>query len=169
MNKYFFQPEKKVMKQGFFMTDENQETVYEAKVLKQPLLGAADVEFINHLTGKNEEHKVGHVVTIEEENNGFINLMSKKSYFKYDGKNIWDHLHDEGVRIETGLADGKLGMSYAVTLKGNDMAKISMSSPGGTSILASQFWLEVETEAEDLDLAFLTAYAIARTEQIFYN
>ncbi len=170
MNKYFFQPEKKVMKQDFFMTDENKETVYEVRVLKQPLLGAADVEFVNHISGNTVQHKVGHVITMEQENNGLLDLMSKKSYFKYDGENIWDYLHDQGIRIETGLASGKLGMSYDVTLKGNEMAKISMASPdGGNSLLTGQFWLDVETEEADLDLAFLTAYAIARTEQVFYN
>ncbi len=34
---YLLQPEKKIIKQGYLMTDENGETVYEAKVLKSPL------------------------------------------------------------------------------------------------------------------------------------
>ena len=62
---YYFHPGKASVKQGYLMENDNQEVVYEANVLKQPLFGAADVEFVNHITGKSEIHKVGHTVTSE--------------------------------------------------------------------------------------------------------
>ena len=93
---YFFQPEKKILKQGFFMTDEDKNVVYEAKMLKQPILGAMEFEFINHITGQSGVHKVGHTVTTET--SGLFEFFSIKSSFKYDGENIWDYLHDQGIR-----------------------------------------------------------------------
>ena len=60
---YKFLPEKKVLKQGFYLTDENEKIVYEAKMLKQPLFGAMEFEFVNHITNKTTPHKVGKTVT----------------------------------------------------------------------------------------------------------
>lgn len=167
MKTYFFHPEKKILKQGFLMEDENKNLVYEAKMLKQPLLGAMQFNFINHITNKEEEHKVGHTVTLEE--SGALNMLSKKSYFKFDGKNIWDYLHEKGIRIETGIADKKLGMRYDITLEGKYLAAIEMTSPNGRGIITGDHWFNVTTEEENIDLSFLTTFAIARTEQVFYN
>lgn len=119
---YFFQPEKKILKQGFFMTDEDKNIVYEAKMLKQPILGAMEFEFINHITGQSGVHKVGHTVTTET--SGLFEFFSIKSSFKYDGENIWDYLHDQGIRIDSSIAGDRIGMSYHISLKGKDMADI---------------------------------------------
>ncbi len=168
--KFFFQPEKKMWKQGFQMQDETDQIVYEAKVLKQSILGSQTVEFINHLTNKSEEHKIGAVVTTQTESGGLTNLLSTKSRFKLDGKNIWDYLHEKGIRIDSGVASGRLGMSYTISLKGDVIAAATTSSPnGGKSIITSRYCYEVDTEAEYLDLVFLTIYAIAKTEQTFYQ
>ena len=168
--KYFFHPGKSSVKQGYLMEDENQETVYEANVLKQPILGAADVEFINHITGKSEIHKVGHTVTTET--SGFFSLgaFSTKSHFKYDNEKIWDYLHERGVRLETGIQTGRLGMVYDVTLRGEKVAEIATAAANGSKfILTSRFTLDVITSEEHIDLAFLVAYAIAKTEQTFIS
>lgn len=165
---YLFQPEKKFLKQGFFMTDENNNVVYEAKMLKQPLIGSMQFEFINHITNKVEEHKVGQTITIES-GSGMLESFSTKSYFKYDNSKIWDYLHEVGIRIDSHLIDRKLGMTYDVTLKGNPMASITMTTPHGKSVIASRYYFNVTTSEENLDLAFLVTFAIARTEQLFYN
>ncbi len=167
--RYLLQPENKMWKQGFLMKDENENVVYEAKVLKQSIFGSQTVDFVNHISNKSEQHKIGAVATTESSTNGMTNLFSVKSRFKIDGKIIWDHLHEQGVRIDSGKASGKLAMSYQVSLKGNPIATVSMSSPKGKSLIGIRYWLEVITSEENLDLAFLTAYAIIRTEQIFYH
>lgn len=167
--KYTFAPEKKAWKQGFFMKDENDNIVYEAKVLKQSILGSSTVEFVNHLTNKSEEHKIGAVITVQSENGGLLDVLSARSHFKFDGKKIWDYLHELGVRIDSGLSGGKLGMSYTITLRGQEIARIATSSPGGKSIITGKFWYDVITSQENIDLAFLTTFAIAKTEQTFYN
>ncbi len=165
---YFFQPEKKILKQGFFMTDEDKNVVYEAKMLKQPILGAMEFEFINHITGQSGVHKVGHTVTTET--SGLFEFFSIKSSFKYDGENIWDYLHGQGIRIDSSIAGDRIGMSYRISLKGKDMAEIATASPdGGNGLITGASWLKVTAAEEDIDLAFLTAFSIARTDQSFYD
>ncbi len=166
---YFFTPEKKVLKQGFYMEDENKQLVYEAKMLKQPLFGPMLFDFVNHCTNKTEMHKVGKTMTIQQ-GSGILSGFSTKSYFKFDGVKIWDHLHDQGVRIDSALSTNKIGMTYTVTLKGQPLATIASAAPnGGKGILTSSFFYNVATDEENLDLAFLTTFAVARTEQVFYN
>lgn len=165
---YFFQPEKKILKQGFFMTDEDKNVVYEAKMLKQPILGAMEFEFVNHITGQSGVHKVGHTVTTET--SGLFEFFSIKSSFKYDGENIWDYLHGQGIRIDSSIAGDRIGMSYRISLKGKDMAEIATASPdGGNGLITGASWLKVTAAEEDIDLAFLTAFSIARTDQSFYD
>lgn len=165
--KYFFQPEKKILKQGFFMEDENKNVVYEGKMLTQPLLGAMEFEFINHVSGKSEKHKVGHTVTTETES--LFGFFSTKSSFKFDGKNVWDYLHEMGVRIDSNLASAKIGMTYTVSLEGKQIATVATSSPGGVLPVTSGSFYDVVTDEEHLDLAFLAAFAFARTDQAFYS
>lgn len=165
---FFFQPEKKILKQGFFMTDEDKNIVYEAKMIKQPILGAMEFEFVNHITGQSGVHKVGHTVTTET--SGLFEFFSIKSTFKYDGENIWDYLHGQGIRIDSSIACDRIGMSYHISLKGKDMADIATASPdGGNGLITGASWLKVTAAEEDIDLAFLTAFSIARTDQSFYD
>ena len=106
---------------------------------------------------------------MEQGGGGLISALSKKSSFKYDGQKIWDYLHDLGIRINSNISGQKLGMSYDVTFKGEPLATIANSSPKGKSILTVDRYYDVICEEKDLDLAFLTAFSIARTEQTFYN
>lgn len=164
---YLFQPEKKFLKQGFFMADENDNVVFEAKMLKQPLIGSMQFNFINRITNKEEEHKVGQTITTTQ--SGMIGAFSTKSHFKFDGKNIWDYLHEKGIRIDSHLIQGKLGMTYDITLEGKEMATITSTTPKGKSVITSSHYYDVTTSDENLDLAFLVTFAIARTEQAFYS
>lgn len=167
--KYLLKPVLKGVKQAFYLEDEGGNVIYEGKMKKFALLGASPFEFVNHVTNRTEEHKVGKTVTVEQDGNDMISVLSKKSYFKYDGKNIWDYLHDQGIRIDSGLAAGKLGMSYQVTLKGQPLAVIATSSPKGKSFITTDLYYDVTCEKADLDLVFLVAFSIAKTDQTFYN
>ena len=168
-NKYLMKPVLKTAKQAFYLEDENGNKVYEGKMTKFSLLGASPFEFVNHVTGKTEEHKVGKTVTVEQGNGGLLSMLSKRSYFKYDGQKIWDYLHEQGIRIGTGVSGKKLGMSYDVTFKGAPFATIATSSPKGKSIFTTDLYYDVVCEEKDLDLAFLVAFAIAKTEQTIYS
>ena len=165
MNKYLLKPATGTIKQAFYLEDENGNTVYEGKMTKFSLFGASPFEFANHITGKTEVHKVGKTVTVEQGGNDIISFLSRRSYFKYDDKKIWDYLHDEGIRIDTGLSGSKLGMRYNVTYKGAPLATVATSSPKGTSFITTGMYFDVTCEEKDLDLAFLVAFAIAKTDQ----
>lgn len=168
-NKYLLKPVLRTAKQAFYLEDENGNTVYEGKMTKFSLLGASPFEFVNHVTGKMEEHKVGKTVTVEQGNGGLLSMLSKRSYFKYDGQKIWDYLHDQGIRIDSGISGKKLGMSYDVTFKGAPLATIANSSPKGKSIFTTDLYYDVTCEEADLDLVFLVAFSIAKTEQTIYS
>ena len=168
-NKYLLKPVLKTAKQAFYLEDENGNTVYEGKMTKFSLLGASPFEFVNHVTGKTEEHKVGKTITVEQGNGGLLSMLSKRSYFKYDGQKIWDYLHDQGIRIESGVSNKKLGMSYDVIFKGAPLATIANSSPKGKSIFTTDLYYDVTCEEADLGLVFLVAFSIAKTEQTIYS
>ena len=169
MNKYLLKPKTATMKQAFFLEDENGNVVYEGKMTKFSLFGASPFEFVNHVTNKSEEHKVGKTVTIEQGGNDLISFMSKRSYFKYDDKKIWDYLHDLGIRIDSKLSTSKIGMTYEVSFEGKPLATIASSSLKGKSIITTDMYYDVICEEKDLDLAFLVAFSIAKTEQTFYD
>ena len=169
MNKYLLKPKTGTMKQAFFLEDENGNVVYEGKMTKFSLFGASPFEFVNHVTNKSEEHKVGKTVTIEQGGNDLISFMSKRSYFKYDDKKIWDYLHDLGIRIDSKVSTNKIGMTYEVSFEGKPLATIASSSPKGKSIITTDMYYDVTCEEKDLDLAFLVAFSIAKTEQTFYD
>ena len=169
MNKYLLKPKLATVKQTFFLEDENGNMVYEGKMIKFKLFGASPFEMINYITNKKEEHKIGKTVTVEQGGNDLINFMSKRSYFKYDGKKIWDYLHDLGIRINSKLSGNKIGMTYEVSFEGKPFATISSSSPKGKSLITTDMYYDIVCEEKDLDLVFLVAFSIAKTEQVFYN
>ena len=168
-NKYLLKPALGTFKQAFFLEDENGNTIYEGKMIKFSLFGASPFEFFNHITNKKEEHKVGKTITVQEGGNDFVSIMSTRSYFKYDGKKIWEYLHDLGIRIDSKPSSSKIGMTYDITFEGKPIATISSSSPKGKSILTTNLYYDVICDEKDLDLVFLVAFSIAKTEQLFYN
>ena len=167
--KYLLKPSRKAIKEDIVLKDEEDKVVYEAKMLKFSLLGAAPFEFINYITNTKEEHKVGKTITLEENTIDIANFFSKKSYFKFDGKKIWDYLHEKEITINTSLSDNKLGMTYKAATNGRVFATISSSSPKGKSFITTNLYYDIICDETDLDLAFLVSFAIARTEQIFYD
>lgn len=170
MNKYLLKPKLATVKQAFFLEDENGNMVYEGKMTKFKFFGASPFEIVNHITNKTEEHKIGKTVTIEQSNGiDIIDFLSKRSYFKYDGKKIWDYLHDLGIRIDSKLSGNKVGMTYNVSFEGKPLATIATSSPKGKSLITTDLYYDVTCEEKDLDLVFLVAFSIAKTEQIFYD
>ena len=126
-------------------------------------------KFINYITGRKEEQKVGAVITSEAWDD-LSRIMSTNSRFKFDGKNIWDYLHEKGIRIDSHVPNGQIGMTFNITFEGKEMATIETSSANGEkSIITTNHTYNVTTSDEYLDLAFLTAFAIAKTEQVYYN
>ena len=171
MSKYLLKPALKTAKQAFYLEDENGNNVYEGKMTKFKLFGASPFDFENHLTNTKVEHSIGKTVTFEDTSSGIdiVNFLAKRSYFKYDGIKIWDYLHGQGVRIDSTMSGNKLGMNYRVSFRGNPIATITTSSPKGRSLISTDMYYDIICSDDDLDLVFLVAFAIAKTEQTFYN
>lgn len=169
MNKYLLKPKTGTFKETFFLTDANGNTVYEGRMVKFKLFGAAPFEFKNYANGNVEEHQIGKVVTVEQGGNDWISFMSKRSYYKYDGVKIWDFLHDKGVRIDSKPSSDKIGMTYIISLEGKEIATIATSTPKGKSIITTDMYFDVTCDDKDLDLVFLVAFSIARTNQVMYD
>lgn len=162
---YKFEQERKFLKAGYFMKDESGNIVYEAKMLTQPLIGASDFDFINHLSGRTILHKVSKTLTTQVNED-----FATNSRFKLDGTNIWDYLHEEGIRIDTDFSKGKIGLTYTITLKGQPCAIIASSTPKGKSVITMGNCFDVTIEDDkDLDIVFLTTFAAARTDQAFLD
>ncbi len=60
-------------------------------------------------------------------------------------------------------------MTYDITFEGKPLATIATSSSKGKSLITTDLYYDVTCEEKDLDLVFLVAFSIAKTEQIFYN
>lgn len=167
---YLLKPALGTIKQAFYLEDENGNTIYDGKMRKFSLLGSSPFEFTNYITNKKEEHKVGKTITLEQNNSaGIIDFLSKRSYFKYDGVKIWDYLHDKGIRIDSTFSNNKIGMTYNITFEGKKIATIATSTPKGKSFITTDIYYDITCDEKDLDLVFLVAFSIAKTEQTFYN
>ncbi len=164
--KYYFGFDKSFAKQGHYMDDENRNAVCEARVQNFTLLSAQKVLFVNHLTGKEELHMIGHTV----QTGGTI---SDYSYFKYDGVNVWDYLTQQGIRCEF-APDFKrtIGMKITFTRYGKPYADAYTSGANlheddnhgklGT-LLPAPGLFRVVAYSDDVDLLFLALVAFART------
>ena len=173
MTKYLLKPITGTVKEGYILYDGEKE-VYKCQMIKFKLFGASPFEFKNMLTNTSEEHTVGKTVTVQQNHGNDIagaimNIMSTKSGFKFDGQKIFDYLHEKGFRIESNISDQKIGMKYDISYLGKSIATIANSSPSGKSLVTFDGYYDVECEEKDLDLVFLVAFAIAKTEQVFYN
>ena len=167
---YLFRVDKKFLKQGYVLLDENKNIVYEAKMTKFTIFTPFKFLFINHLAHTSVEHKVSHTVTLEQSTFGMLDFFSTKSSFKFDGKKIWDFLHEQGIRIDSHLSNKVAGMTYTVSLKGKEIATLTMANPTGKKLfVVSDVCYNISTTEENLDWAFLSAFAFARTDQVFYN
>ena len=165
MNTYVLQPDKNILKQGLLLKDEEGSVVYEAKVLKQPLFGASEVEFINHISGISEKHSV--TKTLTKEVNDLFNeeVYVAKSYFKFDGTNIWDYLFSKNIQIQA-MRHGMLGATFQISVNGQYVGNVKVgSSDGVKGLLAAASGHQVECDEVNLDTVFLVAYAISKTDK----
>ncbi|MBQ9355188.1 MAG: DUF3592 domain-containing protein [Clostridia bacterium] len=170
VTEYYFRFDGNGLKPGYIVEDANRKVLFEGKMLKQALVGARPYEFHNYVTGKVENHEIGHIVTqtYNEE------IFSAKSWFKFDGKNIWDFLHEKGIRISTNLSSKFPYIIYDVAQNGLPLARIETSSvyvhedeeaqhklniPTGN--MYYRFW----TASYDMEILFLTIFALSETEQ----
>ena len=138
---------------------------------KQALVGARIFTFSDHTTGNVAEHQVGHTVTTTYNDNGW----SASSWFKFDGKNIWDCLHDRGIRLQTDVTSKFPNVTYEISKDGSAFALIETSGKyvhedeaanHKLNLPVGRYYYRVWTNSRDFETLFLTIFAISETEQM---
>ncbi|MBR0231294.1 MAG: DUF3592 domain-containing protein [Clostridia bacterium] len=160
------------LKPGYIIEDAERNVLFEGKMLKNALVGARTYEFNDHLNGKVTRHEVGHTVT-QRYNDEFF---SAKSWFKFDGKNVWDLLHEKGFRINNNARSKFPYMVYEIAKDGTAFALLESSGMYVHEDEAEQHKFNVPTGSHfyrvwtatgDLHSLFLNIFAISETEQTF--
>ncbi|MBO4356276.1 MAG: DUF3592 domain-containing protein [Clostridia bacterium] len=171
LTEYYVMFDGKSLKPGYLVEDRSRALVYEAPMTKNSLVGNRIFTFTNHVTGRTQEHEVGH--TVKQEYSG--EMFTESSYFKFDGKNIWDCIHEKGIRVSTDLFAKLPKVGYTVSLNGQFFATIETSSKyvheedekeHTVAVPVGKYYYRCWTsEPEQLDLLFLTVFAISETDQ----
>ena len=170
VTEYYFRYDGHMLKPGYLLEDADRNVLFEGKMEKNALVGARIFNFENHVNGSVQTHEVGHTVT-QSYNDA---LFSASSGFKFDGKNIWDVLHEKGIRLATDLHSKFPNLVYHVAKDGAPFARIETSSiyvheddaaQHKRTIPVGKMYYRCWTVSDDFETIFLTMFAITETEQ----
>ena len=170
----FFLTDTGTAKAGHRLEDADRKVLYEAKVTKFSLIGATGMDFIDHEKGTTTPHQVGHEINTEYNSI----LIDNHSGFKLDGEDIWKHLKQNGVVIESSFMPGKpLWPQYRVLRDGEEIGLLESSgvhvheedaAQDGklAKIIPARGYFRIQTQEKNLDLLFVVAMAFARTSAL---
>ncbi|MBR5010842.1 MAG: DUF3592 domain-containing protein [Clostridia bacterium] len=170
VTEYYIRFDGSPLKPGYILEDADRNVLYECKMTKQALVGAREYTFTDHTKNTSETHEVGHTVS-QTYDDGFF---SAKSWFKFDGQNIWDAVHGRGIRISTALLSSFPHVVYNIALNGAPFAIAETSgvyvhedeaAQHKLNVPAGSMYYRVWTASDDFDSLFLTVFAISETEQ----
>ncbi|MBQ0010256.1 MAG: DUF3592 domain-containing protein [Ruminococcus sp.] len=172
VNDYFFHFDKN-FKQGYVMEDAEHRTVYEAKMEKLTLLGTIPFTFINHISGRSWDMKIGHTVsTSVGAGDGFSFRVPIRSSFTVNGTDNWKYLASKGYGFDYHLSG--ICPCFDVRHYGEKVAYVETTGTNtlrGTDNAIGKLpvngLFKVQCKACDLDLVFLTCFSIARA--VFYE
>ena len=170
VTEYYFRWDGNTFKPGYLIEDADRKVLFEGQMLKNALVGARTFAFTNRLTGKTEEHEIGHTVSQSFDNEAF----SMSSWFKIDGENIWDVLHGRGLRMRTNLFSSLPNIAYDVSKDGAPYAQIESAGRYVHEDEAAMHSVNIPTgrhfrcwtNSNDFETLFLTMFAIAETNQL---
>ena len=172
--KLYFLTDLGTAKGGCHIEDENRNVVYEAVCTRFSLLADSEFEFVDHTMNRKTPHLVGKTAT--NTSDGFF-VLDNHSTFTLDGEDIWKLLHNNGIRIQTGLN----GLKWAYTIYRNDVEiaqavntnkKVHEEDADAAGMLARipfPGFYRIRTYEENLDVIFLVLFAIGRTDMAIYN
>ena len=170
VTEYYFRFDGNSLKPGYIVEDAARNIIFEGKMTKQALVGARTFEFSDHTTGSVVSHEVGHTMS-QTYNDEFF---SAKSWFKFDGKNIWDVVHDRGIRLSTNLHSKFPYVIYDVAKNGEPFARVETSgvyvheddaAQHGVNLPSGSMYYRFWTASRDFETLFLTIFAVSETEQ----
>lgn len=159
-------------KYGHRMEDGARRVLYEAKMTRFSVTQPFGFDFIDHEHGTTVPHLVGH----SEESRWDTFLIDNHFTFELDGVDVWKHLRENGVRVESSLGGGSgklVGTNYRILRGGVEIARAETASQyvheedarqhSVASAVPVQGFYRVWTREQNLDLVFLTLMAFART------
>lgn len=170
LTEYYVSFDGVTLKPGYIVEDRDRNVIYRGTMTKNALVGNRIFTFTDCRSGLSEEHEVGHTVTSSYSNEFF----STSSTFRFDGKDIWDVLHEKGIRISTDLHSKFPKAIYTVSLNGRFLATVETSSQyvheedeeqHKIKVPYGRYYYRCWTASDSLDLLFLTVFAISETEQ----
>ena len=152
------------LNQSYVMETPERKPIYEARCDKMGIVSKSDFTFINHLTGKEEKHKVGH--TVEQSYNNFLT----SSNAKIDNENVWNLIGKEGYSLEPhldgikpvfdvykyGVLVGKIESAGRNILKDDSNSKLGEIPGDGL--------FRIYCKESDIDKVFLITFIIARVK-----
>ena len=150
--------------QSYILETLNREPIYEARCDKMGIVSKYKFTFINHLTGKEQEHLVSHVVS-----SSFDSFVTS-SKFKIDDVNVWDILGKEGYSLDphfNGLKSYfdiyRYGIKVAkIELAGTKAYKEGASNLFGDVPIKGMF--KVYVKNSDIDMVFLCAFILSKVD-----
>ena len=160
------------MNQSFKLENENNQSLFEANMVKFKLFTACDYEFVNHIAATTSAHKVGKTVSVERGTMGVS--MTTASYFKLDGKNCFDILEEKGYSFKILKKLDILHPEFALMdNNGNQVAVYKMNVSGekeeGVGAIGNkQSNTVITTDSEDLETIFLGAFIMSRVDFSLY-
>ena len=159
-------------KYGHRLEDGQRRVLYEAKMTKFTLITPFGFDFIDHQHGTTTPHLVGH----SEESQWNSLLLDSHYTFELDGMDVFKHLQENGITVESSLGGGSgklLGANYRIFRDGTEIARAEstgqypheedMENHKVASALGGQGFYRVWTTERNLDLLFMTLVAFART------
>lgn len=158
------------LKPGYVIEDADRNVLFEGKMTKQNLVGPRTYTFVDHVRNVSKEHEVGHVITQTVNDSSF----SARSSFKFDGKNVWDEIHDRGIRLETDMLSKFPHFIYNAAWDGKAFARIETSgryvheedaAEHSIDLPIGRYYYRFWTDSEDLESLFLVIFSISETEQ----
>ena len=158
------------VKGGHRIEDAGRNVLYEAKMTKFTMTAPFGFDFIDHEHGKTTPHLVGHEETTDWGNSL---LLDNHYTFSFDGQDIWKHLKNNGITVESSLTGG-IRTQYRILRDGREIALAESSSQNvheedaeAKSKLASlapvRGFYRVTTAETDLSLLFVALLAFARS------
>lgn len=157
-------------KYGHRIEDKDGNVLYEAKMTKFSPVTPYGFDFIDHVRGVTAHHLIGH----EEESDWNSLLIDNHYTFTLDGEDIWKHLKQNGITVESHFAQDKVtATAYDVFRDGEYIACFETTSqyPRGdeaakhktASKMVVRGLYRIQTTERHLDLLFVTVLAFARS------
>lgn len=174
VRKLYFVTDQGTAKGTCHIEDADRNVLYEAVSKKFSLLADSEMEFVDHVYNRRTTHFIGKTVTSSSD---AIWVLDNHSTFSVDGRDVWKQLHENGIRIQTGLN----GLKWAYTIYRDEVeiARVvntnklvheeDAEAKGPLAKVPFPGFFRIETNEENLDAIFLTLFAIGRTDMMFYD